>query len=820
MAGFLNAFNKSFERPGEQADIDPNEQRRYAKMAQEDMDIMGYDSATDSITANLEGASQESISTALNGVEIPSINGDTVELTSVNGLTENKDGSWSVNVLNKDGTGGVLTDSSDRNPNAPVTRFTTEQIKTAITNKYIKLASMSGGPDQRLIQTMIKDLGEEVAERRIKKLFTFNNTSTNTSTNTDASSGEDDSWYKQVRTSIPNQAASYKVLEDVFKEQGNIEAIRGLNTATPEEIETYGEELFGSKKSWNEAVSKANDAKNISFNTTSTGFTERAGDPSGYDTEIRRRFSLGESPSGSSQAASAMFQSQAAPTPELGKINFTSQQPGDDRVTNPVIANVPVEKKYRADGTLKPASMLPFTDKEYARDIGRKYVDALANESDNPEISAQILALDDTSWIKTNPGFVGAYEREMQQADKISNAPAGTTLLQAEELAKTRKIAADKIQTDIDNTVDSGEKNRLKHEKSKLLSQRNILRTAILNQNVLSGSKVLGISEEDEKELEKVQRRTASVSTAIATAIRQKEVSEADSIQNTAAELAKSNNITSVELLTQRKRGLKADMIVANIISAVAYRASMSTDTSGNVTMNKNIFDSIYNKNWNLYTTGNPNMALADMSASKATRLTKKIDRGYEMLDTIDTFADVGQGLIDKQTDVAKSGILFFIRKVQTGAQGNPEEYQEFTGQLASNIKKRMNLLKRLKEEDYRPVLPEATGKRILRLEKDVARDFLIHGIISRKTDGIAAWVKSWGTDIENINAFTDLNNFRIVTGENDEVTESSKIVFVNSDGEVTGKEITVKNLFQRSNVRDALAVMGALQRHNKAKRN
>ena len=61
MAGFLNAFNKSFERPGEQADIDPNEQRRYAKMAQEDMDIMGYDSATDSITANLEGASQESI---------------------------------------------------------------------------------------------------------------------------------------------------------------------------------------------------------------------------------------------------------------------------------------------------------------------------------------------------------------------------------------------------------------------------------------------------------------------------------------------------------------------------------------------------------------------------------------------------------------------------------------------------------------------------------------------------------------------------------------------------------------------------------------
>ena len=778
MAGFLNAFNKSFQMPDDPQEVDASEQRRYAQMEQEELtrsNGVRFDNATKSVVGDIENATNPS--KLLQGLTIPSIaaDGSSVDL-DVSNLIQEKDGSgWVVGLKNpQTGENTIVTDTADANPNGKVTKFTNEQINNALTNKYNSLSTLSGSLDREMISRMASNLSNEAygartMDSRLGYLpgkvdsGTINDTTRNTI---------------QKGTLFNNALQKARDTDDPF-------AYRGANIASTDELVAYGSGAAGASS---DSVSPSQINEQISPEFQSDPSTRR---PSERGTE-------GEL--------------------DIKEPTYTSFEAGDIEEDYPELKGRPSWKSTFPFVTLKNK-----LGKKYTPALGVEYVRAINKSGVNT------IDLQKSTWLRDNIELVGANLDQIKKWDKDNNQPEGTFLLTLEKMGVAAEEAV---------LARRDSKKNMTTELREAAYPENVFNVAIMSENVNNNETPdKSIAKVNIENLWKKQNDEDFVTDALKNydtkaIIDQNGSPNESEIQKraeNATRYAAQLNIDGVNALTKIKRSLSNDAKVHATIIGAAATAALQRNSEGVPTLNKDIFDLLYRKNWNIYTTGDPDISRKDLisksSSSSKTRRDKNIDSIRTLRGTVDTSLAAANTAREQLTEVDTKGFWFFVKNYATGTDdikndANVSKVAAFKSAAAASLEN----LTRLKEEvrlsgDFPGNnIPDYYRGSIQRIEERVATDLLTAAALSETTGGLAAWVASLGTDEESFDIFNNLNNFVIAVPEDGKITQNTRIIAIGRDGNPSATEFSVKQLgltLQKGTARRLVRMLVENQKNN-----
>tara|TARA_R110000803_G_scaffold62765_1_gene123155 strand:+ start:52 stop:2619 length:2568 start_codon:yes stop_codon:yes gene_type:complete len=805
MAGFLNAFNKSFEPPGEQADIDPNEQRRYTVMAQEDLtrsDAVKFDTATSKVVGDVDSIKPENRKNIFAGVTVPSVgaNGERIDFDASNLI---KDGDfWVVGLKNpQTGEDTIVTDTSDANPNGNVTKFTSEQMNNALANKYNLLSSLSGTLDKEMIVRMTKKQSDYSYSSRSK-----------------LSELPPTGGYSQVRIGKAaidkateesiNSGNLYRGILEEAEKAGDIFTMRGANVASKEELISYGSGASGatstpvSPDQINEAITP--EFESIPSTVKSTTATATTTGSSLFDQlDIQKAKAVA--------GQSTAFTNRDKDYPELKDTLFT---PGAKRLLG-------TGQTY-VDAT---------TGVELVRAVNRQANNGIGTAID----------LNTPSFTKTNINLLGKNIKAIETWSNNTGQPVSSFITELEAAAVNAQEAVDALPKP--NSQDKisyyGNKARVKN----LLDPDNIFSTALISENIKNDQPPEeGVSKKAAVALWRGQRNTFAMTDvfkkqddkALFTGAENGDFDQGQYEKRvaTARRLAGEDalNIKSATSLASINRNLKNDAEVhATIIGAAASAGLQTID--GKVSLNKDIYDMLYAKNWNIYTTGDPNISRKDLmskaASGKQSEFAKWITETTTAIGTTDTSIETAASLLDALQE--QGGFSFFglfgTSELETGGitdEDNAATIASFRTASARGLE----LLTRLKEKvkygatysSFGNTVPDEYQGTIKRMEDKVARNLLIAGGLSRQPGGLAGWVASWGKGGDQFDAFTNLDNWVIVPSENG-VTKNSRIMAIDAQGSPRETEFTVQQLQNSLNRKEANKLVSILlerQKNNK----
>tara|TARA_R110000787_G_scaffold101675_1_gene207262 strand:- start:6372 stop:8894 length:2523 start_codon:yes stop_codon:yes gene_type:complete len=818
MAGFLNAFNKSFERPGEQADIDPNEQRRYAKMAQEDLTNTGgvrWDVASEGIVGDIDKANDVDKRRLLRGTSIPSIaaDGSIVEF-DISDLMQEEDGSWVVGLKNpQTGEDTIVTDTSDANPNGNVTKFTTEQINNALANKYRSLATLSGGNDRILSGQIGADLVSLARDNRKANLD-----------NEQRRLAED---AKSVQ-----QGEKINAALKLSEKTKNINATRGVLGATPGQLEDYLSSMTPS------VDSAETQAANSLFPERASGqeqLQQNAPPPVAAPPESALDLDMVDEQEAAFLAEGPVYNVDIVPTSGVSVgDNYITATTGRKQVIGKEEAAVLYPELAKTDFAVTSGSISTKTSNAIK---GAEYVRAL-NKNGAP------INLEENSFINKHWDVIGENVSVFQQRDKERQLPAGTTLSLVQGFADIHEQEAVNLDTSKYKS-NIGRQGRINSDKRKLRNPNRAVAAAVMSQASLDEVDSLDDDNTTRQTLvdpaylpalKKDQNNSGSFTDALNTDAVKKVVSPDGSLNEDAAkavieqgrEVAEKEGFNSAEALANVDRSLSNDVKVQRAITAAAMAASIQTNANGTNTFDQGLYNTLFGSNWNTYTTGDPNISIKDLmgktTSGSATRVSNWIDATKNWIGKVDTpLATAATNLNALQVQSGTS--LFGLISTWSIKTSGPKE-EELVKSIATfktAAAESLEQLTRFKEQiklgsDFiNTNVPDAYQGTIKRLEDGVVTNLLISAGLSREAGGLAAWVASWGVEDQQFDAFTNLDNFIIVPSK-DGVTKNTRIMAIDSNGNPRNTEFTVgqlENSINKKNANKLVSILLERQKNN-----
>jgi hypothetical protein len=813
--GFLNAFTRAFEPPGEQADIDPNEQRRYAKMAQEDLTNTGgvrWDVASEGIVGDIDKANDVDKRRLLRGTRIPSIaaDGSIVEF-DVSDLMQEKDGSWIVGLKNpQTGEDTIVTDTSNADPNGNVTKFTTEQINNALANKYRSLATLSGGNDRILSGQIGADLVSLATDTRKANLV-----------NEQRRLAED---AKSVQ-----QGEKINAALQLSEKNDDIFASRGILGATPGQLEDY---LSSMTPSVDSAETQA----------ANSLFPERAGrqeqlrqnapPPVAAPPESALDLDMVDEQEAAFLAEGPVYNVDIVPTSgvSVGE-NYITATTGRKQVIGKEEAEVLYPELAKTDFAVTSGRISTKTSNAIK---GAEYVRAL-NKNGAP------INLEKNSVINKHWDVIGENVSLFQQRDKERQLPAGTTLSLVQGFADIHEQEAVNLDTS-KYKYNIGRQGRINSDKRILRNPNRAVAAALTSQASLDE-----IDSLDDKNttrqtlvdptylpaLKKSQDNTGSFTDALNTDAVKKVVSPDGSLNEDAAkaiieqgrEVAEKEGFNSAEALANVDRSLSNDVKVQRAITAAAMAASIQTSPNGTNTFDQGLYKTLFDSNWNTYTTGDPNTSLKDVFAAKGTKAKEYITNYTTAINALignveTTLKTADLNLLETQQ--AKGWTLLgIIGETATGTAKLSDETVKAIASFRLNAGVALEDLRKLSDRinlrdpglpGYQPY-QEAQVKR---MQEKAASNVLLAGMMSRRATGLAEWVASWGKETMDANYFTNLDNFTVVNADKGKITKNTQINMMGGDGNVYTMDMA--QLEKMTNKKTAPLVLDTLLKYQAGK--
>jgi len=803
MAGFLNAFNKSFERPGEQADIDPNEQRRYTKIAMEGITNTGgviWDPNKEDFVGDINSVTPENRAGLLRNITLPSkgANGEIVEF-NVSDLIEEKDGSgWVLGLTGQDGAKTIATDSSDANPNAPVTKFTTEQINLALANNYRSLAALGGGIDAVMTGKILSQMVPISGAGRQEKLRIA----------------------QAADARARKEGETFNELQRIARAQGNVETERGAYVADKNMLSNVLAEFKGGAQ------------EDQTVNSLFPGYGDTQA--SVKQTQEEKQAAL-DSQGPPPVDATTLDEVQAGTT----SIASSFLRTGDNKsnVTIPRLANSAIpgslgsNQFFKDYPELKDFEVKSGSSKANKAARGVTYIRAL-------EENGMPINLEENSFITNNWDVVGQNVKRFQERDRQEGLPAGTTLLSVQSIADDNKQKAENMT--IPGNARGARKSNALNDRRNLLNPETAINTALLVQAKLNqlGDIPKLIDPSQLKTITKSQKTSDSVTSAANTNAINTVVdnngnvdeSAADGLVTEATEIVNEFGITSPRDISKVKSNLGNDIKMQRVLTAASLRAALRTSPNGTVSFDKNMYDTFFDQNWNTYTTGDPNISRKDLmsktTSGSATPVSNWIDatkKGIGDTDKPLAIAATNLNALQVQSGTSLFGLISTWNIKTSGPK--EEELVKSIATFKTAAAESLEQLTRFKEQiklgsefaNFGTNVPEAYQGTIKRLEDAVVTNLLISAGLSREPGGLAAWVASWGVDDQQFDAFTNLDNFIIVPSK-DGVTKNTRIMAIGSNGEPRNTEFTVgqlENSINKKNANKLVSILLERQKNN-----
>jgi len=817
MAGFLNAFNQAYRSPDDPQEVDANEQRRYAKMAQEDLSNtkgVRYDFNTESIVGDINSANEVDRRRLLMGTKVPSVaaDGSIVEF-DVSNVMQEEDGSWVVGLKNpQTGEDTIVTDTSNADPNGRVTKFTTEQINNAIANKYKSLATLSGGLDTIIIQ--------QIGARGVTLAG--------------------DNRQKQV------QQATAKAIEDgntintaieVAEKQGDVDATRGAIGATPGQLKDY------LRNSMTPNASMTPGAGDQSANSL---FPEREG----VQAQLQQQRDAGTAP------ASTTLLEDSEDALKLPMIDSTDTSGGAKFLRgqrDPEAAKIPLDIGKYSPNVMRPAKF----NEDFPELAGTKYVEGLRIGKDGVNAAKGVtyirgldrngvpVDLEKNSFVKDNWDVIGRNADRLQDRDAKLGLPPGTTLLSIQSFADQNQRGAEAAEEQI--SLFSTKNDPKKLERDRLLNPQTAVDQAVLAGASLEDINSLATKNKTRQNLidptnfnslEKIQKDTGKVTTAISDNAAATVLNPDGSVNQQAAEdiidkgrkVAEAGGYNSPKAVARTPRNFANDIKVQRALTAAAMAASLQTDSDGTVSFNSTLYNTLFDSNWNTYTTGDPNISLDTLSLmrsrttggkSAADRYKDYVTSIDNALETVDAEIDKGRGAIGQLQTVEKRGLFGLITRITQDNEVLSKETVKAIADLGVSAAKGLEELTRLDEliesGNYDGFVDPRQRGAIKRAQEQKVVHILTAGALSKRTGGLAGWVATWGEAAGGINPFTNLDNFKVITGPDGNITDATTLVVVNSLGDEIGEAINLKQLKNAVNTENAERVLSVLLKRQQA---
>lgn len=817
MAGFLNAFNRAYRSPDDPQEVDANEQRRYAKMAQEDLSNtkgVRYDFNTESVVGDINSANEVDKRRLLMGTKVPSVaaDGSIVEF-DVSNVMQEEDGSWVVGLKNpQTGEDTIVTDTSNADPNGRVTKFTTEQINNAIANKYKSLATLSGGLDT-LIIGQINARGVTLAgDNRQKQL-------------------------QQATAKTIEDGDTVNTAIEVAEKQGDVDAARGAIGATPGQLRDY------LRNSMTPNASMTPSAGDQSANRL---FPEREG----AQAQLQQQRDAGTAPASTTlleNSEDALTLPMIDSTDTSGGAKFLRGQRDPEAAYK-----IPLDIGKYSPNVMRPAKF----NEDFPELAGTKYVEGLRIGKDGVNAAKGVtyirgldrngvpVDLEKNSFVKNNWDVIGRNADRLQDRDAKLGLPPGTTLLSIQSFADQNQRGAEAAEEEI--SLFSTKNDPKKLERDELLNPQTAVDQAVLAGASLEDIDSLATKNKTRQNLidptnfnslEKIQKNTGKITTAISDNAAATVLNPDGSVNQQVAEdiidkgrkVAEAGGYNSPKAVARTPRNFANDIKVQRALTAAAMAASLQTDSNGTVSFNNALYDTLFDSNWNTYTTGDPNISLDTLSLMGTRNTSGKSAadqfKGYitsidNALEKVDAQIDKGVGAIGELQVANERGLFGLITRVYKDNKGLSDESVGAITDLEVSSSRALEQLTRLDEiiefGNYDGFVDPRQIGSIKRAQEKMVVHMLTAGVLSKRIGGLAGWVASWGEAPGGVNPFTDLNNFEVVTGPDGNITDASKLQLRNFRG-VKEQPISLGDLKIALGSKNAERVLSVLLKRQQA---